>query len=119
MPPRDLNLHAVHLNNVETNGNWDLNLNMYTACANCHYNVHSNVEAANTEYVGGGSLRPDGATRLVNFSPIVQRYSYDKPAWYYSGGDMRCNLRCHNNSVMGSGFGANSVDAVYDYYANQ
>ncbi len=119
MPPRDLNLHAVHLNNVETNGAWDLNINMYTACANCHYNVHSNVEAANTEYVGGGTLRTDGATRLVNFSPIVQRYSYNKPAWYYSGGDMRCDLRCHGNTIMGSGFGANSVNAQYNYYGNQ
>jgi hypothetical protein len=74
-------------------------------------------------------LRPDGATRLINFSPIIQRYTYSKPAWYYSGGNMRCDLRCHGNSIMGSGFGGGGgggggfggggVNAQYDYYANQ
>lgn len=127
--PANLNLHAVHLNNTAFGGPWSLGVGAYTACANCHYNVHSNVEAANTEYVGGGTLRPDGATRLINFSPIIQRYTYSKPAWYYSGGDMRCDLRCHGNSIMGSGFGGGGgggggfggggVNAQYNYYANQ
>ncbi|MBI3354590.1 MAG: hypothetical protein HY034_06865, partial [Nitrospirae bacterium] len=126
--PGNLNLHAVHLNNTAFGGAWSLGVGAYTACANCHYNVHSNVEAANTEYVGGGTLRPDGATRLINFSPVIQRYTYSKPAWYYSGGNMRCDLRCHGNAIMGSGFGGGGgggggfggggVNAQYNYYPN-
>src|SRR4030067_984370 len=57
-----LNLHVVHLNDGGGGGGmggmggmggggmgmWDAIAGMYTACANCHYNVHSNVEASNT-----------------------------------------------------------------------
>ena len=85
----NLNLHAVHLNDGGGGGMmgaWDV-INMYTACANCHYNVHSNVEATNTLYGdgNGGALPPHGGTRLVNFSPIIQPNTYSKPRWWYDG----------------------------------
>lgn len=86
------NLHALHLNGTGGMG-WGPT---YEACMTCHYNVHSNVQATNTLYDTGAGLPPDGDTHLVNFAPdVVTGYSYSKPAWYYSGGQMNCNLRCH------------------------
>ena len=109
------NLHDVHLTNGGV-GMCNLLGAMYTSCANCHYNVHSNVEAANTIYGdgNGGLLPPHGGTRLVNFSPVVQRYTYSKPRWWYNAGtsEMRCDLRCHNNTIMQPG-GMTSADYTY------
>ncbi len=91
------NLHAYHLRGVGGGMMW---ARTYEACMTCHYNVHSNVQATNTDYVGGGSLPPDGDTHLVNFAPgVVTGRSYSKPAWYYSGGAMYCNLYCHGVSM--------------------
>ena len=30
----------------------------YEACMTCHYNIHSNVQATNTTYTGGGTQPP-------------------------------------------------------------
>ncbi len=95
------NLHSYHLRGDGGGMMW---ATTYEACMMCHYNVHSNVQATNTTYTGGGSLPPDGDTHLVNFAPgAVTGRSYSKPAWYYSSGSMRCNMQCHN------------VDMVYSY----
>ena len=131
----NLNLHAVHLNDGGGGGMagaWDV-INIYTACANCHYNVHSNVEATNTLYGdgNGGALPPHGGTRLVNFSPVIQPNTYSKPRWWYDGTDMRCDMRCHSNVIMsgaggggmggmggGMGGGGGGIEAVYTYFGN-
>ncbi|MBI5902904.1 MAG: hypothetical protein HZB84_05385, partial [Deltaproteobacteria bacterium] len=87
------NLHAFHLNGAGSGMMWNAT---YEACMVCHYNIHSNVQATNTDYAGGGSLPPDGDTHLINFAPnVVTPLTYAKPAWYYSSGQMNCNLRCH------------------------
>lgn len=92
---------------------------MYTACANCHYNVHSNAEATNTHYgtATGAGLPADGDTHLVNFSPLVAAYSYVKPRWWFTGSVMRCNLTCHG-VTMEQGFGPSNADAWYTYYGS-
>ena len=98
-------------------GGWDF-LNMYTACANCHYNVHSNAEATNTvRHSDRRWLPADGDTHLVNFSPLVAAYSYAKPRWWYTGSVMRCNLTCHG-VTMEQGFGPSNADAWYTYYGS-
>ena len=114
-----LNLHATHLTDVSGFGGWGFLGNMFTACANCHYNVHSNAEATNTEYgtATGAGLPADGDTHLVNFSPLVAPLTYTKPRWWYTGSVMRCNLTCHGVD-MEQGFGPSNADAWYSYYAS-
>lgn len=89
------NLHQVHLVD-RTNA----------ACHECHYNVHSNVRAANTDY--RNVLGTD--THLVNFAPSVQPfpgndpYYGDRPALprYGRAPDDRpyCFLSCHGRDAM-------------------
>jgi predicted CXXCH cytochrome family protein len=91
---------------------WNGNLHMYhmrytgAYCHECHYNVHSNVEATDTMYGdGAGGLLPpditDGAldgvvnTHLINFGPQADATIDSKPAWRYQGGEFTCYLRCH------------------------
>jgi hypothetical protein len=109
------NLHHVHLNNGGV-GMCNLLPSMFTSCANCHYNVHSNVEASNTIYGdgNGGALPPHGGTRLINFSPVIQPNNYTKPRWWFNvaTNEMRCDLRCHNNTIMQPG-GMASADYTY------
>jgi hypothetical protein len=97
---------------------WNGNLHMYhlrwsgAMCHECHYNVHSNVEALNTIYGDGrgGSLADDSVdgitdgvrgTHLINFGPTVEGTTDQKPKWFYDGTAFRCYLRCHNE-VMDS-----------------
>ena len=81
-------------------------------CHECHYNIHSNVEALNTIYGDGtgGALPPDSedgmsdgviGTHLINFAPLVEGTTGIKPIWFYDGQAFRCYLRCHNE-VMDS-----------------
>ena len=72
-------------------------------CKSCHYNIHSNVEASNTQYNVNGvvSLTPNAAgvpTRLINFHPNVR--SIDgraRPEWWLNTAtkERRCYLQCH------------------------
>ena len=97
---------------------WEGNLHMYhlrwtgAMCHECHYNIHSNVEALNTIYGDGrgGQLPPDNVdgmtdgvigTHLINFAPTVEGTTGIKPIWFYDGQAFRCYLRCHNE-VMDS-----------------
>jgi predicted CXXCH cytochrome family protein len=88
------NLHQVHLVD-RTNAN----------CMECHYNVHSNVQAANTDYK---NVAPGTDTHLVNFSPNVTKatisdpYYGDLPALPRYGrtptGLPYCLLSCHGRT---------------------
>jgi len=96
----------------------DGNLHMYhlhwggALCSECHYNIHSNVEAINTIYGDGhgGMLADDGedgfadgvkGTHLIDFGPTVEGTGNPKPLWFYDGRSFKCYLRCHNE-VMDS-----------------
>lgn len=97
------NLHAYHVAGNFSGGMCGMNSwqTTFEACMTCHYNIHSNIQATNTDYVGGGSLAPDGDTHLVNFAPsVVTNRSYSKPAWYYDNSEMNCNLNCHGVTMV-------------------
>ena len=90
------NLHQLHLVD-KTNAN----------CLECHYNIHSNVEAANTDYKNIPSGSP---SHLINFSPNVLPYpgtdpNYgDRPTKPRYGrtpaGQPYCFLSCHGKAAM-------------------
>lgn len=108
-------------------GNWSGSLHWYhlsitwsgqttndaIKCHECHNNVHSNVEANNTQYYSGAScctgFTADGNTHLLNFGPQASPDSYAKPAWFYNSGwawgwgggtgIFNCNLRCHGKTM--------------------
>ncbi len=95
----DTNLHASH---VAGKGTFSPT-RLFTSCANCHYNTHSNAGAANTKFAAPKVWkRTTGkSTRLVDFSPIVGPNSsanYGKPVWgcidwfVWRAG---CNFSCH------------------------
>ncbi|MBI5234880.1 MAG: hypothetical protein HY886_01330 [Deltaproteobacteria bacterium] len=96
----DINLHASHLA-----GKPGLSAaGTFTTCANCHYNVHSNVEAANTMYEDSNDAtwnRSTDGARLVNFSPIVGPstwWNYSRPFWgcvYWFSQRKGCDFNCH------------------------
>jgi predicted CXXCH cytochrome family protein len=75
-------------------------------CKSCHYNIHSNVEAANTQYnVNGVVFTAPNATgvptRLVNFHPNVRPIGgRARPEWWFntSTKERRCYLQCHQPS---------------------
>lgn len=126
------NAHEIHLEQRTT-----------ATCKTCHFNIHSNVDAANTEYrirgVGpGGStvlyFRPpsDFPTRLINFAPDVDAYNQDgvnrrRPEWEYCNGQTSgscsefaggkdgrvCSLQCHGGTMANSN-GSGGVRAIYD-----
>jgi len=105
------------------NGNqshWNGNLHMYhlkftgAYCHECHYNVHSNVEATNTIYGDGTGdpafLPPDAMdgnldnvvnTHLINFGPQADGTLDVKPKWSYdpTTDEFTCNLRCHGRNM--------------------
>ncbi len=88
------NLHQVHL--VERTN---------ASCHECHYNVHSNVAAANTDY---RNLPAGTPTHLVNFAPPVRPGQGSdpwfgdnptKPRWGRTpGGDYYCFAGCHGEA---------------------
>lgn len=100
------NLHKFHLR--------------YTGayCHECHYNVHSNVEATNTIYGNGlGGQLPDDSedgmndgvigTHLINFAPgVVSGKFFEKPRWFRDGDKFRCDLNCHNVDMYTCVYGA-------------
>lgn len=88
------NLHWVHLID-KVGGSQPL-------CKSCHYNIHSNQEAPNTQYNIDGFVTttpPSGTpTRLVNFHPNVRPIGgRAKPEWEFNTAtkERRCWLQCH------------------------
>ena len=99
------NLHEVHLDHRSDKAQ--------AICMSCHYNIHSNVEAPNTQYNIDGVVTntpPDGIpTRLVNFHPnIVGIGGRPRPEWGFntSTKERRCYLECHS---IGGGVGGGEV----------
>lgn len=105
---------------------WNGNLHMYhlrwsgAMCHECHYNVHSNIEALNTIYGDGrgGMLADDSVdgmadgvkgTHLINFGPLVEGTTGQKPMWFYDGSAFRCYLRCHNEVMDSCAYQATST----------
>ncbi len=101
--PYNANLHASHIA-----GKPAINFGTYTTCANCHYNLHSNVEAVNTAYedceYDDWERTADGS-RLINFSPIVgvstpsAGAGYNEPFWgcvfWLNEWRKGCDFNCH------------------------
>jgi predicted CXXCH cytochrome family protein len=100
------NLHWLHLVDKSTTN----------SCMSCHYDIHSNRSAANTQYRVDGTLYPDNGavsaarikTHMVNFAPDVAVYEEDgvsraKPEWWLdtSTRERRCYLACHGEQMAG------------------
>ncbi len=90
------NLHWVHLiDRVDKS---------QPVCKSCHYNIHSNVEAPNTQYRVNGVLytTPNATgipTRLINFHPNERPVGgRAKPEWEFNTTSKvrRCWVQCHN-----------------------
>ncbi len=92
-------LHYYHLSMGPTSDG------EYLKCHECHNNVHSNVEAYNTQYYSGASCctgyPSDDKTHLLNFGPQATPDNYAKPAWFYNSTSsvFQCNLRCHGMTM--------------------
>ncbi|MDP2682060.1 MAG: hypothetical protein Q8P28_04515 [Deltaproteobacteria bacterium] len=116
------NLHELHLvNRIDKTR---------ATCKNCHFNIHSNVQAPNAEYLIDGVLYdfdPGTAAptppvgfplRLLNFSPDLRPVSGNaKPRWRYvtATRTRTCFLSCHIVSV-GSCNKEMGVDVERDGY---
>ncbi|MFQ5574539.1 MAG: hypothetical protein ACE5E0_02810, partial [Terriglobia bacterium] len=92
------NLHWLHLEDRIDKSR--------ATCRNCHYNIHSNIQAQNTQYRIDGvvTTTPPASvpTRLINFSPdILPRGSRPEPEWVFDTSTKvrRCNLDCHDNEM--------------------
>ena len=97
------NLHALHLRDrIDKTG---------AVCKSCHYNIHSNVEASNTQYNIAGTtyLSPPSAypTRMINFHPNIRGINVDgtpnpskRPEWWFDPvtKERRCYLQCHTSA---------------------
>lgn len=113
------NLHWVHLDDRADKAR--------TTCMNCHFDIHSNISAANTQYRIDSVLYPDNVaasaagrkTHMVNFSPDAGSYTDDgtfrsKPEWWLNTatGERRCYLACHGENMAGES-GDNGKRAQY------
>lgn len=94
------NLHELHL--------VDSVQDSRATCKNCHFNVHSNRTADNTQYNIDGVVLdapPTGfKTHLINFSPDIQPFGgRPRPEWWINTGtrERRCYLRCHGGVMDG------------------
>ena len=91
------NLHWVHL--------IDRIDKARAECKSCHYNIHSNQEAPNTQYNINGFVTatppPGTPTRLINFHPNIRPIgTRAKPEWWFNTTTKKrqCFLQCHNTS---------------------
>lgn len=97
------NLHWVHLIDRIDKGQ--------PLCKSCHYNIHSNQEAPNTQYNIDGFVTntppPGTPTRLVNFHPNIRPISgRPRPEWRFATitKKRQCFLECHSqNGGIGGG----------------
>lgn len=104
------NLHDYHLTNKSTTH----------SCLSCHYDIHSNRTAGNTEYrwrVNGQwftSTTPPAniKTHLVNFAPDVQANNFAMPRWQINTetGERSCDVSCHGRDMDGEPYQPPSGD---------
>ncbi|MBW2665354.1 MAG: 6-bladed beta-propeller [Deltaproteobacteria bacterium] len=94
------NLHWVHLEDRADKSR--------ATCKNCHFNVHSNAGADNTQYNIDGTVYTSPPTNvkthLINFSPDIQPIGgRSKPEWRINTGNLRrrCYLSCHGTDMEG------------------
>jgi predicted CXXCH cytochrome family protein len=112
------NLHWLHLDDRVDRSQ--------PLCKSCHYNIHSNVEAPNTQYNIDGIISttpPQGTpTRLINFHPNIRPIGgRAKPEWWFDSftKERRCYLQCHNpdgspgGEIMAGAEGTGGRRAVY------
>jgi cytochrome c553 len=91
------NLHALHVRDrIDKTG---------AICKSCHFNIHSNVQAGNTQYNVNGSVTsiPPGTmtTRLINFHPTIRPIGgRARPEWWINTAtrERRCYLQCHTET---------------------
>ncbi|KKK95375.1 hypothetical protein LCGC14_2673430, partial [marine sediment metagenome] len=96
-------LHHIHLDD-----------RIEATCKNCHYNIHSNQDAPNTQYriVNGpyaGTYDPSTGgppkeipTRMISFSPNLEATgTRSYPEWEFdtSTKQRTCRLRCHGETM--------------------
>ncbi|HEY5762712.1 MAG TPA: cytochrome c3 family protein [Rhodocyclaceae bacterium] len=92
------NLHWYHLENK----------GVTSSCMSCHFDLHSNRTASNTQYrvVDGATQTylgtappPNVKTHLVNFAPDVTGASFALPRWQINtaNGVRTCDLACHGD----------------------
>jgi predicted CXXCH cytochrome family protein len=92
------NLHWFHL----------ADKGVTASCMSCHYDLHSNRSAGNTQYrvVNGAtqtylgtSPPPNVKSHLVNFAPDVTGANFALPRWQIdvASGVRTCDLACHND----------------------
>jgi len=94
------NLHWVHLEDRADKSR--------AACKNCHYNVHANASATNTQYNVDGVVTttppPGVKTHLVSFSPDINPIGgRAQPEWRINTATRtrRCYLSCHGETMDG------------------
>ncbi len=98
------NLHWFHLNNKVGSSQ--------PICKSCHYNIHSNVDAPNTQYKVNGIVYPNAnatnvPTRLINFHPYARPVGgRAKPEWEFDTTTKirRCWVQCHQANGNPGGF---------------
>jgi predicted CXXCH cytochrome family protein len=93
------NLHEYHLTDKSTTH----------SCLSCHFDIHSNRTAGNTQYrwrVNGQwftSTTPPAnvKTHLVSFAPDVQANTYAMPRWQINTetGVRSCDVDCHGRTM--------------------
>lgn len=117
------NLHWVHL--------VDRISKSKATCSSCHYDIHGNYSATNTQYNINGtvyatipamiSALPSGSrieTHMVNFSPdITATGGRPKPEWWVNTTtkERRCFLSCHGYSMSYSYVTASGDDTSWTY----
>ena len=97
------NLHELHLvQRINGTG---------AVCASCHFNVHSNQQAPNTQYNINGVVfltpPPGTPTRNVSFHPNMRGFGgRARPEWWFdtTTRERRCYLECHTSAgAVGAG----------------
>ena len=104
------NLHWYHLTDKSVTA----------SCLSCHFDLHSNRTASNTEYrwrVNGQwftdtSPPPNVKSHLVNFAPDVQANNFGMPRWEINTetGLRRCDVSCHGRDMDGEPYQPPSGD---------
>ncbi len=111
------NLHWYHLTDKSTTA----------SCLSCHFDLHSNRSAANTQYrarVGGvwsawASTPPASVkSHLVNFAPDVQGTGGNPPRWQIDTGtgSRSCYVTCHGGTMNPQSYGPSTGDETSHVY---